>query len=107
MTHNHASEFQIRVVLEDGTEELSGWMNGTEQLAQAMAALRGARRRACWLQERAVPCPVCFDQGQVIMECPISDGPSPRYRPHDSRYLLAVGSRNRQELLEVVIGSRR
>ena len=99
MTHNHASEFQIRVVREDGTEELSGWMNGTEQLAQAMAVLHGGRGRARWLQERAVPCPACLDQGQEVMECPISDVPTPRYRPHDSRYLLAVGSRNRQEFI--------
>jgi len=27
MAHNHGNEYQIRIVREDGTEELSGWMN--------------------------------------------------------------------------------
>jgi hypothetical protein len=30
---------------------------------------------------------------------PITDIPTPRYRPHDSHYLVAVGSRNRYEVL--------
>ena len=28
MTHEHGSEYQVRIVHEDETEELSGWMNG-------------------------------------------------------------------------------
>jgi hypothetical protein len=82
-------------------------MNSEEQLAQAMAAAHRAQRKAYWLRERSVLCPDCFDKEQIIVECPITDIPSPRYRPHDSRYLLAVGSRNRYDLLEVVMGSRR
>jgi hypothetical protein len=107
MAHNHGNEYQIRIVHEDGTEELSGWMNSEEQLAQAMAASHRAQGKAYWLRERNVLCPDCFDKEQIIiLECPITDTPSPRYLPHDSHYLVAVGSRNRCELLEVVFGSR-
>ena len=107
MAHNHGNEYQIKIVHEDGNEELSGWMNSEEQLAQAMAAAHRARGKAYWLRERNVLCPECFDKEQIIiLECPITDIPSPRYLPHDSHYLAAVGSRNRYELLEVVFGSR-
>jgi hypothetical protein len=27
MEHNHGSEYQVKTVRRDGTEELSGWMN--------------------------------------------------------------------------------
>jgi hypothetical protein len=37
MAHNHGNEYQIRIVHEDGTEELGEWMNSEEQVAQAMA----------------------------------------------------------------------
>jgi hypothetical protein len=107
MAHNHGNEYQVRIVHADGTEKLSGWLNSGEQLAQAMAALPRAQGTAYWLRERNLLCPDCFDTEQtIIVECPISGIASPRYRPHDSRYLLAVGSRNRYELLEVAIGSR-
>jgi hypothetical protein len=39
MAHNHGYEYQIRIVRQDRNEELSGWMNSTEQVAQAMAAV--------------------------------------------------------------------
>jgi hypothetical protein len=38
MAHNHGNEYQIKIVHEDGTEELCEWMNSEEQLAQAMVA---------------------------------------------------------------------
>jgi hypothetical protein len=107
MAHNHGIEYQVRIVHQDGTEELSGWMNSGEQVAQALAPAHRVHGKAYWVRERHVLCPDCFDQEQIIiMECPIADNPSPRYRPHDSRYLMAVGSRNRYELLDVVIGNR-
>ena len=103
MAHNHGSEYQFRMVHEDGAEELSGWMNGEEQLAQAMAAVHAAQGIAYWLRERNTLCPDCFDQEQIIIvECPITGIPSPRFRPHDSRYLVAVASKNRSEMLEIV-----
>ena len=101
MAHNHGSEYQVRVVHEDGDEELSAWMN-TEDLAQAMAAVHWTQGTAYWLRERNALCPACFDREQVvIVECPITGILSPRFRPHDSRYLVAVASRNRSEMLEV------
>lgn len=108
MTHNHVSEFQLRVVHADGTEEFSGWMNDTDQVAQAIAKMRGLRGRVVWLQERTVPCPCphCFDHELVMVECPIADTPTPRQRPHDSQYLLAVGSRSRYEVFEVLRSRR-
>ena len=38
MAHNHGKEYQIRVVHEDGTEELSGWMESEEQVAPGRPA---------------------------------------------------------------------
>jgi len=108
MAHNHVNEYQLRIVHEDGTEKLSGWMNSGEQLTQVIVALGKTQGKAYWLRERNVLCPDCFDKEQmIIVECPITGIPSPRYRPHDSHYLVAVGSRNRCEVLEVVMGSRR
>jgi hypothetical protein len=99
MAHDHGNEYQVRIVHEDGTEELSGWMNSEEQLAQPMAAVHRAQGKAYWLLERNALCPDCFDkEQQIIVECPITDIPSPRYCPHDSQYLVAVGSRNRYSL---------
>jgi hypothetical protein len=100
MAHNHISEYQVRVVCEDGTDELSGWMNSQEQLAQVMAAIHRAQGKAYWLRERNALCPDCLDKEQpIIVECLIAYTPSPRCRPHDSRYLVAVGSKNRYEML--------
>ena len=101
MAHNHGNEYQIRIVHEDGTEELSGLMNSTEQVAQAMAAVDRPKGKAYWLLVRNVLCPNCLARGQKVMEYPLADIPSPRYSPHDSRYLLQVGSKSRYEL-EVV-----
>jgi hypothetical protein len=107
MAHNHGNEFQVRVVHVDGTEELSRWMDSEEQLAQAMVAFHRARNRAYWLRERNVFCPDCLDEKRdIVVECPISYTPSPRNRPHDSQYLVAVGVKNRYESVEVVMGSR-
>jgi hypothetical protein len=36
MAHSHGDEYQVKIVHEDGTEELSGWMNSEGQVAQAM-----------------------------------------------------------------------
>jgi hypothetical protein len=108
MEHNHVNEYQIKIAREDGTEELSGWMNSEEQLAQAMTTLHRVQGKAYWLRVRNVFCSDCVEKEQqvIIMESPITDVPSPRYRPHNSHYLLALGSRSRYELLDGVIGSR-
>jgi hypothetical protein len=105
MAHNHGSEYQVRIIRGDGTEELSGWLNSAEQVAQAIAADRKPQGKAYWLRARNVLCNDCPDREQRIVECPLTDIPSPRYSPHDSRYLVEVGSKSRYEL-EVVIWNR-
>jgi hypothetical protein len=108
MAHSHVNEYQIRTAYQDGTEELTGWMGSEEQLAQAMATLHTVQRTTYWLRVRNVVCSDCFDnERQVIVESPITGIPSPRYRPHNSDYLLALGSRSRYELFEAVLGIRR
>jgi hypothetical protein len=92
MAHNHGNEYQVKIVHEDGTEELSAWMNSE---AQAMAAVHRPQGNAYWLRERNVLCPNCLDREQRIVEYPLTDIPSPRCSPHDSRYLVAVGSMDR------------
>lgn len=107
MPHDHGSEYQIRIVHADGTEELSEWMDRDEQVTQAMGAVHSARGNTCWLRERNALCPECFDKEQpIIVECPVAGIPSPRYLPHDSLYLLSVGSRNRYELFGALISRR-
>ena len=107
MAHHHGNEYQVRIIHADGTEKLSAWMNCEEQLAQAVAAVHRVEGEAYWLRERNVLCPDCLDQKQIIiLECPITDNPSPRYCSHDSHYLVAVGARNGYELLDGIIGSR-
>ena len=96
MAHNHGTEYQVTIVNEDGIEELSEWLNSEEQLVQAMAAVRKRRGSAYWLRERNIVCPNCPDRNQRILEYPVTDVPSPRFNPHDSRYLRAVGSRDRR-----------
>ena len=90
MEHNHGNEYRVKTVRRDGTEQLSGWTNN-EELALAMAAARRLQGKAYWLQERNVLCPSCPDREQTIMEYPLTESPSPRCSPHDSRYLRAVG----------------
>jgi len=101
MAHNHGNEYQVKIVHEDGTEELSGWMNSEAQVAQAMAAVHRPQGSAYWLLERNVVCPNCLDREQRIVEYPFADIPSQRCSPHDSRYLVTVGYKSRYELLEV------
>lgn len=96
MAHNHGNEYQIRIVREDGIEELSGWMNSTEQVAQEMLAVHKPAGKTYWLRVRNILCSECIDREQ-IMEFPILHVPSPRYIPHDSHYLQVVVSRNRSD----------
>jgi hypothetical protein len=97
MAHNHGYEYQIRIVHEDGTEELSGWMNSAEQVAQTMTAVHKPRNGTCWLLVRNIICLNCSG-GEQVLEYPIMDIPSPRCIPHDSRYLQVVESKNRYAL---------
>jgi hypothetical protein len=97
MTHNHGYEYRIRIILKDGTEELSGWMNSTEQVAQTVIVVHKLQGKTCWLLVRNITCPNCSDKEQVL-EYPIMDTPSPRCIPYDSRHLRAADSRDRNAL---------
>src|ERR1039457_5315642 len=98
MAHNHVNEYQIRIADEDGTEKLTRWMNSEEQLAQAMATVHKSHGETCWLRVRNVLCIDCLDQDQqIIVECPITGIPSPRYDPHN--YLLVLIQVNSEEQL--------
>ena len=98
MAHNHGNEYQVTIIHEDGIEELSEWLISEEQVAHAVAAVRGRQGKTYWLRERNIVCPNCPDRNQIILEYPLSDIPSPRFNPHDSRYLRAVGFRDRHSL---------
>jgi hypothetical protein len=99
VAHNHGNEYQVRIVRGDGTEELSGWLSSAEQVAQAIAADRKPQGKGYWLRARNVLCTDCPDGDErIIVECPLTGIPSPRYSPHDSRYLVELGSKSRYEL---------
>ena len=72
-----------------------------EEFALAMTTVHRSQGKNYWLRERNVVCPNCLDREQIIVECPIADAPSARYSPHDSRYLMAVGSRRDYQQFEV------
>jgi hypothetical protein len=93
MAHKNGNEYQIRSVRKDGTEELSVWMNSIEEVAQEMILARKPQDTTCWLLVRSTAWPDCPDREQIL-EYPIMDTPSPRYIPHDSRFLQEVESRN-------------
>lgn len=97
MAHDHGSEYQVRIVREDGIEELSGWMNSAEQVAQTMLVMDKPQGKTYWLLVRNMPCPGCSDRAE-IWEYPLMPAASPRYIPHDSRYLEMVESRDRRAL---------
>ena len=93
MAHKHGNEYQIRIIRENGIVELSGWMSGIEQVAQAMLMVHKSQGTSYWLLVRNILCPNCLDREQ-IWEYPIMHIPSPRFIPHDSRYLQVMESRN-------------
>ena len=97
MAHNHGYQYQIRIIREDGIEELSGWMDSTEHVAQAIIAAHKPQGKTFWLLVRNIICPNCSEIEKVF-EYPILDIAFPRYIPHDSRYLQVAGSRNRYAL---------
>ena len=67
MTHEHGSEYQVRVVHEDETEELSGWME-CQEVSQAITGLRASRAKAYWLQVREILCLNCVHRELTIVE---------------------------------------
>ena len=72
MMHEHGNEFQVRIVREDDTEELRGWMNCQEDVAQAITELRGSPANSYWLQVRNIICLNCLHRGLMIVEFPLT-----------------------------------
>ena len=72
MTHDHGREYQVRIVHKDETEELRGWMNRPEEVAQAITGLRGSPAKAYWLQVRNIRCLSCLHQEITIVELPLN-----------------------------------
>jgi hypothetical protein len=72
MTHEHGSEYQVRIVHEDETEGLSGWMSCPEAVAQAITRLRRPPAKAYWLQVRNILCLTCVQREVTIVEFPLT-----------------------------------
>ena len=80
MAHTHGNEYQVRIVHEDGTEELSGWMQSEAQVAPAWRRSAAPRHRVLAAGAQVL-CPDCLEREQGIWECPLTGIPSSRYRP--------------------------
>ena len=96
MTHEHGSEYQVRIVHEDETEELSGWMDCQEEVAQAIIGLRGSPAKAYWLQVRNILCLNCLQRELTIVEFPLvlTAAENPRVpRQTDKRLFGSASSR--------------
>ena len=72
MTHEHGSQYRVRIVHEDETEELSGWMNCPEDVAQALRGLRGSPAKTYWLQVRNILCLNCLHRELTVVEFPVA-----------------------------------
>jgi hypothetical protein len=94
MASNHGYEYQIRIILKDGTEELSGWMNNIEQVAQEVIVAHRLEGKTCRLLARNSIRPNCSEREHVL-EYPIMNITSPRCIPYNSRYRWTVDSKNR------------
>ena len=53
MAHKNGNKYQIRIVREDGAEELSAWMHSIEEVAKAMILARKPQGTNCWLLVRS------------------------------------------------------
>ncbi len=84
MAHNHGNEYQIKIIRENGIEELSGWMSSMEQVAQAMLSLHKLQGTSYWLLVRNILCSNYSDSGQTCAY-PVST-------IHPTRLPLSAGS---------------
>src|SRR5579864_3472628 len=94
MTHDHGSEYQVRIVHEDETEELSGWMNCPEEVAHAITGLCGSPAKAYWLQIRNILCLNCLDKKLKMVEIPLTPtvAENPRFPRQTGRRLFGSAS---------------
>jgi hypothetical protein len=86
MAHNHGSNYQVKVIHEDGTELLSEWTD-RGNIAETLASLRKPQAKAYTLRERTV----VGDNEVTIVEYPLTDALSLRNDPRDSGYLVSSG----------------
>ena len=96
MAHDHGSVYQVKVIHQDGTEELSEWIEQGD-VPYTLAALHKPQATAYWLRERNVTvpfCPLCRDVETTVTEYPLTDHLSPRSHPHDSSYLVLTGAKD-------------
>ena len=94
MAHKNGNDYQIRIVRNDGTENLSEWMHSIEEVAHAMILIRKPQGAKCWLMVRSITWPYCPDLEQIL-EYPIMNIPPLRYIPHNPRFLQVAGPGNR------------
>jgi hypothetical protein len=102
MAHGHGSEYQVRVIHQDGTEALSEWMEHG-RVAQAMACLQKPKAVRYWLRERSIviaACPHCRGIEGAVAEYPLSDALSSRSWPHDSHVLPEQETKSFQTMQE-------
>ena len=94
MECNHGSEYQLKCIHQDGTEELADWITESE-LARAIAGIKWGEARTYWLRKRNLSCPNCANTDREILECPVSNMSSTRYRIRDSSHIASAASKNR------------
>ena len=100
MAHDHGSVYQVKVIHQDGTEELSEWIEQGD-VPYTLASLHKPQATAYWLRERNVTvpfCPLCRDVETAVTEYPVTDHMSSRGHPHDSSYLVLTGAKNSHDL---------
>jgi hypothetical protein len=96
MAHDHGSVYQVKVIHQDGTEELSEWIEPRD-IPYTLAALHKPQAAAYWLRERNVTvpfCPLCREVETTVAEYPVADHLSPRSHAHDSSYLVLTGAKD-------------
>ena len=86
MAHKPGNEYRLRIVREDGTQELSRWTESIDKVAQAIMLARKPHGATCWLLVRNLICPNCPDS-QEILEYPIYGYPVSKMQP--ARLLLS------------------
>ena len=72
MTHEHGNQYRVKIVSDNETEELSGWMNNPGEVAQIIAGRRESVADAYWLQVRNIVCPDCQHKELTIVESRLS-----------------------------------
>jgi|SRR5579862_5517 len=75
MPHEHGFEYQVRIVYEDESEKLSGWMSCPEEAAHWISGPRRRQAKAYWLQVQDIlclNCRNCLNTGATIIEFPLA-----------------------------------